>query len=181
MREAPLPTRDERNLVSEVTSPSQTSGPLFGFALLWEGSEAAVDPQREDAITITGFLYDGAGAPVAWPEALVEVWAGEQFARTRTDPDGRFDVVVAKPDLPPLAGGLPQAPHFNIQIFARGLLKQLVTRVYFPDEDEANASDPVLQAVDADLRDRLIASRDGAGYRLELVLQGDNESVFFDF
>ena len=167
--------------MSEVTSPSQTSGPLFGFALLWEGSEAAVDPGGTDAITVTGCVYDGAGAPVAWPEAFVEVWAGDQFARTRTDGDGRYTVVVEKPDLPALPGGLAQAPHFNIQIFARGLLKQIVTRVYFPDEEDANAADPVLQAVDPELRDRLIASPEGAGYRLDIFLQGENESVFFDF
>jgi protocatechuate 3,4-dioxygenase, alpha subunit len=167
--------------MSEVTSPSQTSGPLFGYALLWEGSEAAVDPGREDAVRLRGFVYDGAGDPVAWPEALVEVWAGDQFARTRTDRDGRFEVVVAKPQLPPLPGDLRQAPHFNIQIFARGLLKQIVTRAYFPDEPDANAVDPVLQAVDTELRGKLVAGRDGDGYRLDIFLQGENESVFFEF
>jgi protocatechuate 3,4-dioxygenase alpha subunit len=167
--------------MSEVTSPSQTSGPLFGFALLWEGSEAAVDRSRADAVTLHGWVYDGAGAPITWPEALIEAWVGEQFARTRTDGEGHFEVVFAKPSLPPLPGDRAQAPHVNIQIFARGLLKQVVTRAYFADEPQANAADPVLDAVAPELRERLVAKRDERGYRLDIFLQGDRESVFFEF
>jgi protocatechuate 3,4-dioxygenase, alpha subunit len=167
--------------LSQVTSPSQTSGPLFGYALLWDGSEAAVDPSRADAITLSGHLYDGEGAPVAWPEAMVEVWVADQFARTRTDHEGRFEVVVAKPVLEPLGDDLPQAPHVNIQIFARGLLKQVVTRAYFADEPAANASDAVLAAVAPELRERLLAQRDEHGYHLDIFLQGERESVFFEF
>jgi protocatechuate 3,4-dioxygenase alpha subunit len=168
--------------MAEVSSPSQTSGPLFGYALLWEGSEAAVDREREDAVTLYGHVYDGEGAPVAWPEAMVEVWVADQFARTRTDKDGRFEVVVAKPSLPRLGDDdLPQAPHVNIQIFARGLLKQVVTRAYFADEPDANAADPVLEAVAPELRDRLIAVPDADGYRLDIFLQGERESVFFEY
>jgi protocatechuate 3,4-dioxygenase, alpha subunit len=167
--------------MGEVSSPSQTSGPLFGFALLWEGSEAAVERSREDAVTLYGHIYDGTGAPVAWPEAMVEVWVADQFARTRTDGDGRFEVVVAKPSLPPLDDDRPQAPHVNIQIFARGLLKQVVTRAYFADEPDANADDPILEAVGPELRDRLIAVRDAHGYRFDIFLQGERESVFFQY
>jgi protocatechuate 3,4-dioxygenase alpha subunit len=167
--------------LTEVTSPSQTSGPLFGYALLWEGSEMAVDRQRADAVTLHGYLYDGAGTPVAWPEAMVEIWVADQFARTRTDRDGHFAALVAKPALPPLADEHPQAPHFNIQIFARGLLKQVVTRAYFADEPAANATDPVLDAVAPELRERLLAVRDADGYRLDIHLQGEQESVFFEF
>lgn len=167
--------------MSEVTSPSQTSGPLFGYALLWDGSEAAVDRDRPDAVTFYGYVYDGAGVPVAWPEAMIEVWVADQFARTRTDRDGRFAVLVAKPALPPLAGEHPQAPHLNIQIFARGLLKQVVTRAYFADESAANATDPVLDAVAPELRERLLAIPDEHGYRLDIHLQGERESVFFEF
>jgi protocatechuate 3,4-dioxygenase, alpha subunit len=164
-----------------VTTPSQTSGPLFGYALLWDGSEAAVDRDRPDAVTVYGYLYDGAGNPVAWPEAMIEVWVADQFARTRTDRDGRFGAIVAKPVLPPLADGLPQAPHLNIQIFARGLLKQVVTRAYFADEPAANAADPVLGAIAPELRERLLAVPDEHGYRFDVHLQGERESVFFEF
>ena len=67
-----------------------------------------------------------------------------------------------------------------VSVLARGLLKRLATRIYFDDEAEANAADPVLAAVDADRRDTLIARRDGEAYRFDVRLQGDGETVFFD-
>jgi protocatechuate 3,4-dioxygenase beta subunit len=161
---------------AETTSPSQTIGPLYGFALMWPGSELAADPGQPGSLRIRGRVLDGSGAPLAYPEGMLELWAGDQFARTRTDPDGAFTAVFAKP-----VAAAGQAPHVNVTLFSRGLLKQAQTRFYFPDEADANAGDPVLAAVPADRRPRLIARQDGSDLVFDVHLQGDQESVFFDF
>jgi len=161
---------------AETTSPSQTIGPLYGFALMWPGSELAADPAQPGSVRIRGRLIDGAGGPVAYPESMLELWAGDQFARTRTDSDGAFSAVLAKP-----AASAGQAPHVNVAVYSRGLLKQAQTRLYFPDEAAANAADPVLTAVPADRRPRLIARQDGSDLVFDIHLQGDQETVFFDF
>jgi protocatechuate 3,4-dioxygenase, beta subunit len=160
----------------ETTSPSQTIGPLYGFALMWPGSELAASPGQPGSIRIRGRVFDGSGAVLAYPESMLELWVGDQFARTRTDADGAYTAVLTKPAAP--AG---QAPHVNVAVFARGLLKQAQTRLYFPDEAAANAADPVLAAVPAGRRPRLIGRREGDELVFDIHLQGDQESVFFDF
>ncbi len=162
-------------------SPSQTSGPLWGFALLFEGSDRTVDDDVSGAVTIRGRVLDGDGRPVAWPDALIEISEGDQLARARTDADGWWSVVVAKPEPRPAPGGGVLAPALNLMVFSRGLLKQLLTRVYFPDEADANAADPILQHVPAESRETLVAAPDGDGLRFDVVLQGDGETAFFAF
>ncbi|MGH2852054.1 MAG: protocatechuate 3,4-dioxygenase subunit alpha [Solirubrobacteraceae bacterium] len=164
-----------------MQSPSQTSGPLFGFALIFDGCEEAVPPGSHGAVEITGVVLDGAGAPVNWPECFLEFWEGEQWARTRTDEEGLYRVVVRKPDPQPMPDGSVQAPHLNVVLFARGLLKQALTRVYFPDETDANAADPVLEAVPEHDRELLVAVGDGDHLRFDIHLQGENETPFFAF
>lgn len=163
---------------TEVRSPSQTSGPMWGFALMFEGSQNAVVPTTPGAVRLKGRVIDGDGQPVSYPDAFLEVWQGELWARARTDIDGAFEFVVVKPAPAPGADG---APHLNLAVFARGLLKQIVTRVYFPDETEANAADPVLARVPEEDRHTLVARDDGDGLRFDVVLQGDNETTFFAF
>lgn len=162
-------------------SPSQTSGPLWGFALLFQGSEQAVDPDAPGAIELRGRVIQGDGRPLAWPDALIEIWQGEQLARTRTDGEGRFAAVVAKPSAGVLPDGRALAPCLNLAVFSRGLLKQLVTRIYFPDEEDANAADPVLELVPRARRDALVARPEGDALRFDIVLQGDGETPFFQF
>jgi protocatechuate 3,4-dioxygenase, alpha subunit len=157
-------------------TPSQTVGPFFAFALPFEGGpEAATLDSR--AIRIEGQLLDGGGAPV--PDGLVEIWQGEQFARCRTDSEGAFHALLSKP----AAAGGPEAtssaPYLNVTVFARGLLRQLATRIYFPDEPQANQDDPVLQLVEAERRSTLIARADGGVLHFDIRLQGDRETVFF--
>ena len=164
-----------------VLSPSQTSGPMWGFALMFEGSEHAVDEGSPGAVAIEGRVLDGDGAPVGYPDGLVEVWRGEQFARARTDEDGRYRVVVAKPDAAELPGVGVEAPYVNVSVFARGLLRSANTRLYFPDDENgSNAEDPVLQLVPAERRHTLIALPDGDALRFDIRLQGDDETVFFE-
>jgi protocatechuate 3,4-dioxygenase alpha subunit len=102
------------------------------------------------------------------------------FARSHTnDPPGEFAVHTLKPGrLPDGEGGL-QAPHIDVSVFARGMLDRVVTRIYFADEAEANGEDPVLRSVPEDRRDTLIAQPADDGYRFDVHLQGERETVFF--
>ena len=103
------------------------------------------------------------------------------FGRCPTAPDGSYAVLTLKPGPVPGSDGSPQAPHIDVSVFARGLLKHLVTRLYFPDEQDANATDPVLTSLrgDAD-RATLVATASDDGYVFDIRLQGDGETVFFD-
>jgi protocatechuate 3,4-dioxygenase, alpha subunit len=181
-------------------TPSQTVGPFFGFALPWPDGPHAADPDAEGAIRISGRVLDGEGAPV--PDALIETWQADPggrfdhpddprgaarwaggafrgFARCGTDAEGRYEIVTLKPGSVPAPDGTPQAPHLAVTVLARGLLTRLVTRIYFPEETEANAADPVLRGLPDDAaRTTLVAARDGDGYRFDIRLQGDRETAF---
>ena len=149
------------------------------------------------ACWIGGRVVDGAGQPVA--DALVETWQADPqgrfahpddprgpaapgfrgFGRCPTDAEGRWAVRTVKPGPLPAPGGGVEAPHLNVSVFARGLLGRLVTRVYFPDEPEANAADPLLGSIpDRAVRDRLVAVADGDRLRFDIHLQGDQETPF---
>ena len=154
------------------------------------------------AITITGRLLDGEGAPI--PDGLIETWQADPegrfdhpddprgatgytgafrgFGRCMTAPDGGYHIVTLRPGALPGPDGGQEAPHLDVSVFARGLLDRVVTRIYFPDEAEANAADPVLSAVaDPARRDTLIAAVDGPGrFQFDIHLQGEHETVFFD-
>jgi len=171
----------EEDRLAGVPSPSQTMGPLYGFALMFEGCEQAVPPDSPGAVRIEGLVLDGDGVALAWPEGYIEVWEGEQWARGRTDETGRYSVVVRKPEPSPAPDGSLQAPHLNVAVFARGLLKQVLTRVYFPDEDGANAADPILMLVPEEDRDLLVAVPEGDVLRFDIRLQGERETPFFAF
>jgi protocatechuate 3,4-dioxygenase, alpha subunit len=159
--------------MSETPTPSQTVGPFFGFALPFPDDQCAVPAGTPGAVRIEGQLLDGAGAPV--PDGLLEASQGDQFARSGTDPEGMFHFQVRKPE----AGPDGQAPHLNVTVFARGLLRHLTTRLYFPDEAAANASDPLLRLVEADRRATLVARDDGGVLHWDVRLQGEEETVFF--
>ena len=90
-----------------------------------------------------------------------------------------FGFETIKPGAVPGPGGKPQAPHIVFCIYSRGMLRQVYTRMYFPDE-AANAADPILNLVPTDRRQTLIAHKDGSNYRFDIRVQGDNETVFFD-
>jgi protocatechuate 3,4-dioxygenase alpha subunit len=101
------------------------------------------------------------------------------FARVPTDVDGGWTITTLKPGRVPSADGL-QAPHLDVSVFARGLLHRVVTRIYFGDEEAANAEDPLLRAVDPARRATLLARpHPDGGYRHDIHLQGPDETVFF--
>jgi protocatechuate 3,4-dioxygenase alpha subunit len=173
-------------------TPSQTAGPFLSIGLRWEDGPYAVPVGTPDAVWLRGRVLDGTGSPVL--DALVETWqadphgrfAGRQaegafrgFGRSETV-DGEYAVLTLKPGRVADARGRLQAPHVLVSVFARGLLDRVVTRVCFADEPEANAEDPVLAALPDDAaRATLLAQRSPDGYRLDLVLQGSDETVFF--
>jgi protocatechuate 3,4-dioxygenase alpha subunit len=143
-------------------TPSQTVGPFFGFALPFADDANAESSGSPDAIRIEGQVLDGAGDPV--PDALLEIFQDDQFARCRTDSEGAFHFTVRKPD----------AAFFDVAVFARGLLRHLNTRIYLLD-----AEDPVLSSVDPERRHTLMAQADGESLRFDVRLQGPDETVFF--
>jgi protocatechuate 3,4-dioxygenase, alpha subunit len=180
-------------------TPSQTAGPFFSFGLCREPlTSELVSPDDPRAIRIRGRLLDGAGEPV--PDGMVEIWqanaAGRYahpadsrddlaleegftgFGRSGTDADGWFELVTVKPGRVPGPNGTLQAPHILVGVFARGLLKRLATRLYFPDE-EANAADPILSLLDPDARATLVAGEEDGALRFDVRLQGERETVFF--
>ena len=183
------------------TSASQTVGPYLHIGLTWlvtdnlVGSGVAGEP-----LTIEGRIIDADGKPV--DDALVEIWQANAhgryahpddtrdlpleagfkgFGRVPTDAAGRFRFTTIKPGRVPADDRSLQAPHINVTIFMRGMLKHLKTRIYFP-EDPANGGDPVLSRVPAERRGTLIAvPRGKAALEWNVVLQGRDETVFFDY
>jgi protocatechuate 3,4-dioxygenase, alpha subunit len=168
-------------------TPSQTVGPFFWFGLCGRPSSDLVSPGEKGAWRIFGSVFDGAREPAS--DAMVEIWQADEEGRYRadfgwgrcgTDNDGCFSFTTVKPG--PVRGpdDALQAPHLVVLVFARGLLKPVLTRMYFPDEPEANAADPVLAAIDdAGARDTLIAAEAADGLRFDVRLQGDGQTAFF--
>jgi len=157
-------------------TPSQTIGPFFAVGLIWPDGPEVVADGTPGAVWIGGQVLDGAGDPV--PDALVETWQADGFGRCPTDAEGRWAIRTVKPGPFPAAGG-GQAPHLDVSVFARGLLNRVVTRIYFPDEAEANAADPLLASVqDPAARARLVAVADGDRLRFDIHLQGERETPF---
>lgn len=195
-----------RHFPSLVTA-AQTVGPFFAPALLREDARRNVLTRPETAgerIRIEGRVLDGDG--VAIPDAMVEIWqanahgrynhpvdAGHAlldssflgFGRSGTEEDGSYWFETVKPGPVPFDGAQQhmQAPHICVTVFARGLLNHVVTRLYFEGEP-ANAGDPVLQCVPDERRATLLARREPGSamvvYRFDIVLQGANETAFFN-
>jgi len=162
-----------------VHTASQTIGPFLHIALADPRARYAVEPDSPGAIVVRGTVTDGAGDPL--PDALVETWQADGlFGRCPTDAGGAYEIHTRKPPSVPTLDGTPQAPHVSVSVFARGLLDRVVTRLYFGDEPAANDADPTLATVDAHRRHCLVAEPDAdGGYRFDIRLQGDDESVFF--
>jgi protocatechuate 3,4-dioxygenase alpha subunit len=188
-----------------IPTPSQTVGPFFHLALdrpAW--ADLAPAGAKGERIVVEGRVTDGDGAPVA--DACLELWqanaAGRYahpddtqpdkpldpnfrgFGRVSTDAEGRYRFTTIRPGPVPGRGNALQAPHIAVALFARGLLKQLYTRIYFADET-TNDTDPVLSSIDDPARRRtLLAQRDNRSgnptYRFDIVLQGEHETAFFE-
>ncbi|GAA5118124.1 protocatechuate 3,4-dioxygenase subunit alpha [Pseudonocardia adelaidensis] len=179
--------------MSDLITPSQTVGPFLSLGLTWTDGHLVVPEGSPGAIRISGVLLDGAGAPV--PDGVVETWQADAdgrfdhpddprgasgsgfggFGRCMTDDEGRFRIVTVKPG----ALGDGQAPHIDVTVLARGLLQHLTTRIYFPDEAEANAADPLLSSLPPERAVTLVAEQADEGeLRFDIRLQGEGETVF---
>jgi protocatechuate 3,4-dioxygenase alpha subunit len=170
------------------TTPSQTVGPFFAIELPYADGRYAVPEGTPGAVWLRGRVLDGDGAPV--PDALVETWQADPsgqfggdfrgFGRSGTDEEGRWAILTLKPGpVPGASGEAAQAPHVDLNIFARGLLHRVVTRLYFADEGQANGADPVLAGLGEDARATLVAQPCADGYELDVHLQGPHETTFF--
>ena len=183
---------------------SQTVGPFLTIALKKEGQEYVVPETKEGALKFHGYVYDGEGQPV--PDAVIETWQANTFGkydhpedmseydlvkdfsgfgRCCTDENGHFFFVTLKPGRVAGLGNTLQAPHLAINVLARGMLKQQVTRMYFSDEVDANSEDPVLNSIeDETARETIVAQLDDVNglptYKFDIHLQGELETVFFD-
>ncbi len=168
-----------------LTTPSQTVGPFFSFGLLAEDRSRLVPLDAADAIRIDGVILDGADTAV--PDAMVEIWqadsdgrhrAGFGWGRSGCDAEGRYSFVTRKPGRVPDGEGGLQAPHVSILVFARGLLKPVRTRMYFPGET-ANAEDHVLASLAGEERARLVARATNGGVEFDIRLKGGEQTPFF--
>lgn len=175
---------------------SQTAGPYVHIGLLPRqagfdvfANNIGTQPLFGGGLHVTGRILDGTGALVR--DALVEAWqadaAGEYgqgrgWARLGSDFDtGLWTLDTVKPGaVMGRAGHGRMAPHINLWIVARGINTGLATRLYFADEEAANAADPVLRMIEPHRRATLIAARTAAGYHLDIRLQGEGETVFLD-
>ena len=186
-------------------TPSQTVGPFFAYCLTPDQYgyrlKSIVHPYTTDdktigqRIRIVGRVLDGNGDSII--DAVIEIWQADGqgrypgpskntgfkgFGRVGTghDPENRFIFDTIKPG----ASEDSQAPHLNVIIFMRGLLSHVYTRIYFSDEFEANANDHVLNSVEEERRETLVARRhetpQGILYNFDIHMQGDHETVFFD-
>jgi len=193
-------------------TPSQTVGPYFAYGLTAEqyrypftqiaSGKVADDTVSGTHIRIVGRIFDGEGAPI--PDAMVEIWQADSEGRyahpaarpeggrgsntgfkgfgrqgTGVDPESRFHFETVKPGS--VAEG--EAPHISVIVFMRGLLTHAYTRIYFADEVEKNAADPVFQSVPEERRATLLAEPDPSSpglYRWDIHMQGEKETVFFD-
>ena len=193
--------------MSLVPTPSQTAGPYFHLGMTDTRSVSRIaGPEiKGERLWLTCRVLDGDGAPV--PDAMIEIWQADAegkyhgpensldhaektaedfswvgFGRMPAAEDGSCQFETIKPGRVPGAGSALQAPHLNVAIFARGLLKQLYTRIYFAG-DPANSEDEVLALVEPQRRETLIAQPDPARaghWRSGIHLQGERETVFFD-
>ena len=202
------PQADRRPAKPDGITPSQTVGPYFAYVLTPKAygypeivtNQMATPDAAGERIRIEGYVIDGDGEPII--DAMLELWQpdGEGrfpsqegrepgsntgftgFGRSDVDSNGFFAFETVKPGAVPGPNGT-QAPHIDVGIFARGVLRRLFTRIYFADE-AANATDPILALVPEERRATLIAQRRERGgrltYEFNIRLQGENETVFFE-
>ena len=188
--------------MSGRTTPSQTVGPFYSIGFSWlERTDLTKGAAEGMKVTLRGRVLDGDGQPV--PDAVLEIWQADAqgryahpedacelignpffgFGRVPVDDAGEFCFKTIKPGSVSGADGVKQAPHLEVSLFMRGLLRRLITRIYFPEEP-GNDSDEVLAQVPIARRPTLIArpdAKDGNTLLWDVHLQGDQETVFFDY
>ena len=181
-----------------VVAPD-TPGAIWLRGTVFDGNGDVVPADTPGAIWLRGTVLDGNGDVI--PDAMVETWQADPdggfdhpddprgavaypdfrgFGRAYTADGGQYAICTLKPGRVPDGEGGLQAPHIDVSVFARGILDRVVTRIYFADEAEANAEDVVLRSLESEeARQTLLATPTDDGYRLDIYLQGERETVFF--
>lgn len=196
-------TRGDFTTAAFGPTPSQTVGPYWHIGLLWEDGPDVVPPSTEGRMTLAITVIDGDGQPIA--DAMVETWQADGagrfvtaqdgsvgvappgfrgFGRSAADSTGTARIHTVKPGALPAEGGLVEAPHIAVSIFARGMLDRLVTRMYFPEDSAAHATDPVLSLLSEHDLPKLVATRVDDGYSWTVHVQDTDpsgrETPFFE-
>ena len=170
-----------------IVTASQTIGPFWHIVEDRNWADLTRFGAAGEKIALIGTIFDGDGNPC--PDACVEIWQSDPaasdrfsgFGRSNTDASGTYRFTTLKPGPVPGRGNSQQAPHIAIRILSRGLMSGLATRAYFQGE-AANDADPLLTSIEDPIRRAtLIAKPQGGGtWRLDILLQGDGETVFLD-
>ncbi|MGQ3382507.1 protocatechuate 3,4-dioxygenase subunit alpha [Glutamicibacter sp. TV12E] len=179
-----------------VPTPGQTVGPFYGYALPYDKDNELVNQGHPNSVRLHGVVYDGKGEAI--PDALLEIWQADEqgnvvsregslvrdgytftgWGRTAVDNAGHYTFTTVNPG----ATDQGKAPFIMLTVFARGLMNRLFTRIYLPEDTEALASDPLLSSLSEAERKTLIATREDDGsLRLDLRLQGEDETVFLAY
>jgi len=179
-----------------VPTPGQTVGPFYGYALPYDKDNELVNQGHPNSVRLHGVVYDGKGEAI--PDALLEIWQADEqgnvvsregslvrdgytftgWGRTAVDNAGHYTFTTLNPG----ATEAGKAPFIMLTVFARGLMNRLFTRIYLPEDAEALASDPLLSSLSEAERKTLIATREDDGsLRLDLRLQGEEETVFLSY
>jgi protocatechuate 3,4-dioxygenase alpha subunit len=171
-----------------IATASQTIGPYWHLIEHPESADLTRFGATGERLTLTGRVIDGDSAPVM--DACIELWQASPeasdtfpgYGRAATDREGRFRFTTIRPGPTPGPGNAQQAPHFAINLLARGILGRLVTRVYF-DGEALNEADPILSLIEDDARRATLLARSaGAGtWHIDIRLQGEGETVFMEF
>ncbi|NHP11949.1 protocatechuate 3,4-dioxygenase subunit alpha [Rhodococcus sp. IC4_135] len=186
-------------------TPSQTVGPYWHIGLPWTDGPDAAPADAPGRITLAITVIDGARTPVA--DAMIETWQADTlgrfnhpddprgaveltpagfrgFARSAADPTGTALVHTVKPGALPTEADVSEAPHVDVSVFARGMLDRLVTRLYFPEDADAHATDPVLSSLSETERAKLVATKVDGGYSWTVYVQDEDangvETPFFE-
>jgi protocatechuate 3,4-dioxygenase alpha subunit len=189
--------------MDQVPCPSQTVGPYFHLGCTYTRSVACVagPKAKGERVRLICRVLEGDAIPVN--DAMIEIWQANSegkyhhpddpqdkatdpncpgFGRLATDENGICIFETIKPGRVPGNNGTLQAPHLNVSVFARGVMKRLATRIYFAG-DPANHEDPILALAPRDRRDTLMAQpglNKGGDWRFDIRLCGEDETVFFD-
>jgi len=154
-----------------MRTPSQTVGPYYIIGLGRRDDSSLADRSDDGSLQLIGALLDGQETAIA--DGMIEIWDGERWARSATDSEGRFSFTVTKPTTRP-----GETPRFDVFVFARGLLRHQLTRIYFPDEP--NEADPVFASLSDEQRETLLGVTEGGSLRFDIRMQGDRATVFFE-
>ena len=154
-----------------MRTPSQTVGPYYLIGLGRRDDSSLADRSDDGSLQLIGALLDGQETAIA--DGMIEIWDGERWARSGTDSEGRFSFTVARPS--PRTG---ETSRFDVYVFARGLLRHQLTRIYFPDEP--NETDPVFASLSDEERETLLGVAEDGALRFDIRMQGDRATVFFE-